>query len=144
MMAAAAMLLASGAQAQDKLFGGRVGAADVPKAAKFYESVFGLQETNRVELPGLFEIILNFGTSVAAAKENKNPQIIIMRRESDDIKDTVPHLILIVTDIKATVTAVKAAGGTMDGELRPFNKSTLGFAIDPAGNRIEMIQLPKP
>ena len=41
--------------------------------------------------PG-FEIMLKFGESVSAAKENKDPQIIIMRRESDDIKDTVPHL----------------------------------------------------
>jgi predicted enzyme related to lactoylglutathione lyase len=55
----------------------------------------------------------------------------------------VPHLVLSVTDIEATVAAVKAAGGKMDGELRAFHKSTLGFAIDPAGNRIEIIQLPK-
>ncbi len=140
---AAALLVASGTQAGAALFGGRVGAVDAPRVANFYESVFGLQETNRLELPGLFEIMLNFGASVDAAKQNRNPQIIIMRRESDDIKDTVPHLILTVTDIEATIAAVKAAGGKMDGDLRAFNKSKLGFAIDPAGNRIEIIQLPK-
>jgi hypothetical protein len=96
MIAAVALFSASGAQAGAALFGARAGAADVPKLAKFYESVFGLQETNRLELPNLFEIMLNFGDSVSAAKENENPQIILMRRESDDIKDTVPHLIFTV------------------------------------------------
>jgi predicted enzyme related to lactoylglutathione lyase len=136
---AAALLLASGAQAAT-LFGARVGAADAPKVAKFYQSVFGLQETNRLELPNLFEIMLNFGDSVTAAKENKNPGIIVIRRESDDIKDTVPHLIFTVADLTATIAAVTAAGGKMDGAPRAFNKSMLGFAIDPAGNRIEIIR----
>jgi predicted enzyme related to lactoylglutathione lyase len=136
---AATLLLASGAQAA-ALFGARVGAADAPKVAKFYQSVFGLQETNRLELPNLFEIMLNFGDTVSAAKENKSPAIIVIRRESDDIKDTVPHLIFTVKDLKATIAAVTAAGGKMDGEPRAFNKSMLGFAIDPAGNRVEIIQ----
>jgi len=140
---ATALLATSAAHAGASLFGGRVGAVDVPGLAKFYESAFGLQETSRLELPNLFEIMLNFGDSVDAAKKNANPPIIIMRRESDDIKDTVPHLILNVTDIAATVAAVKAAGGKMDGELRAFGKSMLGFAIDPAGNRTEIIQQPK-
>jgi len=102
---AAALLLASATQAA-ALFGARVGAADAPKVAKFYQSVFGLQETNRLELPNLFEIMLNFGDSVSAAKENKNPGVIVIRRESDDIKDTVPHLIFTVTDLTATIAAV--------------------------------------
>ncbi len=137
--AAAAIFLASGAQGA-ALFGARVGAVDAPKVAKFYQSVFGLQETNRLELPNLFEIMLNFGDTVSAAKENKNPGIIIIRRESDDIKDTTPHLIFTVTDLNATIAAVTAAGGKMDGAPRAFNKSMLGFAIDPAGNRVEIIQ----
>jgi len=141
--AAAALLLTSVAQAGAALFGGRVGAVDVVRLAKFYEAAFGLKETNRLELPNLFEIIMNFGESVDAAKKNANPQIIIMGRASDDIDDTVPHLILNVTDIAATVAAVKAAGGKMDGEPRAFGRMMLGFVIDPAGNRIEIIQQPK-
>jgi predicted enzyme related to lactoylglutathione lyase len=136
--AAATLLLASGAQGA--LFGARVGAADAPKVARFYQTAFGLQETNRLELPGLFEIMLNFGDTVSAAKENKNPAIIVIRRETDDIKDTTPHLIFTVTDLNATIAAVTAAGGKMDGAPRAFNKSMLGFAIDPAGNRVEIIQ----
>jgi predicted enzyme related to lactoylglutathione lyase len=141
--AAAALLLTSVAQAGASLFGGRVGAVDVPKLAKFYEAAFGLKEINRLEMPNLFEIMMNFGESVDAAKKNPNPQIILMRRESDDINDTIPHLILNVTDIAATVAAVKAAGGKLDGEPRTFGKIKLAFVIDPAGNQIELIQQPK-
>ena len=68
--AASLALTSLAAHAENALFGGRVGAADVPKVAKFYETVFGLKETNRLELPGLFEIMLNFGDSVDAAKKN--------------------------------------------------------------------------
>jgi predicted enzyme related to lactoylglutathione lyase len=135
-----AVLAASASRAETKLFASRIGAVDAPKLAKFYESAFGLQEVNRLELPGLFEIMLNFGGTVNQAKGNTSPQIIIIRRESDDLKDTVPHLVMTVSDIAATVAAVKAAGGQMDGALRDYNKSKLGFAIDPSGNRIEIIQ----
>jgi predicted enzyme related to lactoylglutathione lyase len=141
--AAATLLLSSVAQAGASLAGGRVGAVDVPKLAKFYEAAFGLKETSRLEMPNLFEIMMNFGDTVDAAKKNPNPQIILMRRDTDDIKDTVPHLILSVTDMAATVAAVKAAGGKMEGEPRAFGKITLAFLTDPAGNHIEIIQQPK-
>jgi predicted enzyme related to lactoylglutathione lyase len=140
----AATMTAFAAQADAALFGGRVGAVDAPKIAKFYESVFGLKETNRLELPNLFEIMMNFGDSVEAAKKNKNPMIVVMRRESDNINDTTPHLIFTVTDIKSTVDAVKANGGKLEGEPRAFGKSMLAFATDPAGNHIEIIQQGKP
>jgi predicted enzyme related to lactoylglutathione lyase len=41
-------------------------------------------------------------------------------------------------------SALKAAGGTMTGDPRPFRNTgiVLGFAMDPAGNRIELIQRP--
>lgn len=60
------------------------------------------------------EIILNFGNTVETAKANPAPWIVIMSRTSNDIKDTVPHLVLWVTDMKATAAAIKAAGGTVD------------------------------
>jgi predicted enzyme related to lactoylglutathione lyase len=42
----------------------------------------------------------------------------------------------------ATVAAIKAAGGTMQGEPRPFGTTgiMIGIAIDPAGNQVELIQ----
>jgi predicted enzyme related to lactoylglutathione lyase len=57
----------------------------------------------------------------------------------------MPHLIFNVTDMAATVAAVKAAGGKMEGEPKPFGKTgiVIGIAIDPAGNHIEFIQHPE-
>ena len=81
---------------------------DVAATAKFYQSAFGMQEINRLDMPGIKEIMLNFGETVEAAKANSSPWIVIMGRSSNDVKE-VPHLVLYVTDMKATVAAVKAA-----------------------------------
>ena len=140
----AAMLLgALGAQAGVVLNAARVGAVDVAALAKFYQAAFGLQEVNRLELPGRLEIMLNFGDSVAAAKANPAAQIVIMHRDSDELKDSVPHMILTVTDLAATSAAVAAAGGKIDGKPFAFGKSgMIAFAVDPVGNRLELIQQP--
>ena len=139
-----ALLLASAAHAQVTLNSVRVGAKDSVALAKFYEAAFGMQETNRLNGAGGPEIFLNFGPTADAAKANKSEPIVIMHRDSDDLKDPVPHLILNVKDMTATVAAIKAAGGSMAGDPRPFGNSgiVIGIAIDPAGNRLELIQRP--
>jgi predicted enzyme related to lactoylglutathione lyase len=145
MTAIAALLMASAAHAQVTLNSVRVGAKDTVALAKFYQSAFGMQEVNRIEGgAGGPEVFVNFGATVEAAKANKSEPIVIMHRDSDDLKDPIPHVILNVKDMAATVAAVKAAGGSMASEPRPFRKTgiVIGIAIDPAGNRIEMIQRP--
>jgi len=69
---------------------------------------------------------------------------VIMHRDSDDLKDPIAHVIFNVKDMTATVAAIKAAGGSMAGDARPFRNTgiVIGIAIDPAGNRIELIQRP--
>ncbi len=140
----AALLFAGAASAQVSLNSVRVGAKDTAALAKFYQSAFGMQEVNRINAPGGAEIFVNFGATADAAKANKSEPIVIMHRDSDDIKDPIPHVILNVKDMKATVAAIKAAGGSTDGEPRPYGNTgiVIGIAIDPAGNRIEMIQRP--
>jgi predicted enzyme related to lactoylglutathione lyase len=140
----AALVLASAALAQVTLDAVRVGAKDSVALAKFYEAAFGMQEVNRIGAPTGPEVFVNFGATVDAAKAEKSAPIVIMHRDSDDLKDPVPHVILDVKDMAATVSALKAAGGSMAGEPRPFGKTGLviGMAIDPAGNRIELIQRP--
>jgi predicted enzyme related to lactoylglutathione lyase len=122
----------------------RIGAADTVALAKFYQSAFGMQEVNRIEVPGGPEIFVNFGATVDAAKASANLPIVIMHRDSDATKDPIAHVILNVTDMTATVAALKAAGGSMDGEPRPFRNTgiVIGIAVDPAGNRVELIQRP--
>jgi predicted enzyme related to lactoylglutathione lyase len=138
----AALVLASVAHAQLSLDSVRVAAKDTIALAKFYQAAFGMQEVSRIVNPGGTEVFVNFGDTVEAAKANKNPQMILFHRDSDDLKDPIPHVIFAVKDMAATVAAVKAAGATMTGDPRPFGKTgtVLGFAVDPAGNRIELIQ----
>jgi len=140
----AVLLLATIAFAQVTLNSVRVGAKDTAALAKFYQTAFGMQETNRINAPGGPEIFVNFGATVDAAKANKSEPIVIMHRDNDDLKDPIAHVILNVKDMKATVAAIKAAGGSMDGEPRPYGNTgiVIGIAIDPAGNRIELIQRP--
>jgi len=140
----AVLLLATIAFAQVTLKSVRVGAKDTAALAKLYQTAFGMQETNRINAPGGPEIFVNFGATVDAAKANKSEPIVIMHRDNDDLKDPIAHVILNVKDMKATVAAIKAAGGSMDGEPRPYGNTgiVIGIAVDPAGNRIELIQRP--
>jgi predicted enzyme related to lactoylglutathione lyase len=144
MALSATLLLASAAHAQVTLNSVRIGAKDTVALAKFYEAAFGMQEVNRIDTPGGPEIFVNFGATTDAAKANKSEPIVIMHRDSDDVKDSIAHVILNVKDTAATVAAIKAAGGSMAGEPRPFGKTgiLIGIAIDPAGNRVELIQRP--
>ena len=144
MIISAALLIAGSAHAQASLDSVRIAAKDTVALAKFYQAAFGMQEVNRVVNPGGIEVFVNFGATVEAAKANMNPRMILFHRDSDDLKDPTTHVIFAVKDMAATVALVKAAGGTMSGDPRPFGNTgtILGFAIDPAGNRIELIQRP--
>jgi len=145
-LTALVLVMPAAASAQVTMNSVRIGAADTVAIAKFYEAAFGMQEVNRIEVPGGPEVFVNFGATAEAAKANKGLPIVIMHRESDAVKDPIAHVILNVTNMNATVTAIKAAGGSMDGEPRPFRNTgvVIGIATDPAGNRIELIQRPQP
>jgi predicted enzyme related to lactoylglutathione lyase len=140
--ASAILLLASTGSAQVSLDSVRIAAKDTLVLAKFYQAAFGMQEVNRIDTPGGPEIFVNFGATIESAKANKSEPIVIMHRDSDDPKDPIAHVILNVKDMAATVAAVKVAGGSMAGEPRPFRNTGIVIAIDPAGNRIELIQRP--
>jgi len=144
-MAVTAMLLLAGAaHAQVTLNSVRVAAKDSVALAKFYQAAFGMWEVQRINTPGGPEIFVNFGATSDAAKANKGEPIVIMHRESDDLKDEIPHVILNVKDMAATVAAIKAAGGSMAGDPRALGNTgiVIGIAIDPVGNRLELIQRP--
>jgi predicted enzyme related to lactoylglutathione lyase len=138
------LVLASAAHAQVTLNSVRVGAKDTVALAKFYQTAFGMQEVNRLGAAAGPEVFVNFGATVESAKANKSEPIVIMHRDSDDLKDPIPHVILNVKDMAATVAAIKTAGGSMAGDPRPYGNTgvMIGIAIDPAGNRIELIQRP--
>ncbi len=140
--ACAALLFSTAATAEISLNSFRVGAKDVVALAKFYQAAFGLQEVSRLDTASGPELFLNFGDTVDAAKANKGLRVVLMHSDSDAIKDPVPHLIFTVTDAVATTKAVKAAGGTMSSEPKPYGNTgvVIAIAIDPAGNLVELIQ----
>jgi predicted enzyme related to lactoylglutathione lyase len=144
MGACLAAFVASAAHADVTLNSVRIAAANTVTLAKFYQSAFGMQEVNRIEVTGGPEIFVNFGATVEAAKANRGLPIVIMHRADDTAKDPIAHVILNVTDMNATAAAIKAAGGSMAGDPRPFGNTgvVIGIAVDPAGNRIELIQRP--
>jgi lactoylglutathione lyase len=140
-----AALLSLPAQAEVSMNSVRILADDPLAAGEFYKTVFGMQEVNRLNLPGgAVELFLNFGGNVDAAKANSDAQLVIMQREAGAPQDDVAHLILDVTDMKALVEPIKAAGGTIVREPFVFGDSgiTIGMITDPAGNTVEMLQQP--
>ncbi|MET0280338.1 MAG: VOC family protein [Steroidobacteraceae bacterium] len=134
------------AWAQVTLNGARIGARDPVAVAKFYQTAFGMQEVQRIQNPQMLEIMLNFGATAEAARatraRNQGGDIVILKRDTDGVKDDMPHIVLNVTDMSAVVKALKGAGGRMEREPFEFGKTgiIIGMAIDPAGNHIELIQ----
>ena len=140
----AALAVAFGAEAAVTLNSARVGGPDTEALGKFYAAAFGLKEINRLPTRDGPELFFNFGDSVDVAKANTAAQIVIMHADASS-NDPVPHLIFNVTDAAATADAVKKAGGKMASDPKPFGNSgvVIGIAVDPAGNRIELIQRPQ-
>ena len=98
-MASVMLLLAGAAHAQVTLNSVRIGAKDTVALAKFYQAAFGMQEVNRINAQGGPEVFVNFGGTIESAKANKSEPIVIMHRDSDDIKDPIAHVILNVKDM---------------------------------------------
>jgi predicted enzyme related to lactoylglutathione lyase len=140
----AALAVAFGAEAAVTLNSARVGGPDVEALGKFYTAAFGLKEINRIPTRDGPELFFNFGDSADAAKASTAAQIVIMHADAN-ANDSVPHLIFNVTDAAATADAVKKAGGKMASDPKPFGNTgiVIGIAVDPAGNRIELIQRPQ-
>ena len=140
-----ALVVTTAVRAEVTLNSLRVAAVDTEALAKFYQSAFGMFEVNRIAVPGGPEIFVNFGATAEAAKANRGAPVVLMHRDSDAVNDPIAHVIFNVTDMAATVKAITAAGGKMTGDPRPYGNTgiVIGIAIDPAGNRIELIQRPQ-
>ena len=139
------LLLSMQAHAEVSFNSARVTAEDVLTTAEFYKAAFGLKEVQRLNLPGgAIEVMLNFGSTEQAARDNTDAQVVIMHREVGIVQDPVAHLIFNVTDMDSTVAAVKAAGGTVPREPFEFGDTGIwiGMITDPAGNTVELLKQP--
>jgi predicted enzyme related to lactoylglutathione lyase len=143
-LAAAGVL--AGAQADVTVMAVRLGANDVVALAKFYDAAFGLKQIDQVGNPPT-EIIMRYGANAAAAKAGTSPEFLVEKRAAGVTPAAMAHAIFQVPDVAATVAAVKAAGGTMRGDIAsaPIGNITVKVAmvIDPDGNVLELMELPK-
>lgn len=124
----------------------RLGAKDVVALAKFYDTAFGLKEIDRVGQPPT-EIIMRYGTSVAAAKAGSSPEFLLTRREPGAANDPMPHAIFHVPDMNAALAAAKNAGATIKGNVASVQIGKMpvkvAMVVDPDGNVLELMELPK-
>jgi predicted enzyme related to lactoylglutathione lyase len=141
-----AAIWVTGIRADVTVMAVRLGATDVVALAKFYEAAFGLKEIDRVGEPAT-EIIMRYGTTVAAAKAGTSPEFLVQKREPGAAQDPMHHAIFRVSDIAATVAAAKAAGAKMEGDMVtvPIGGMPIKIAmlVDPDGNALELMELPK-
>jgi len=137
-------LMAFVANADVSINSTRITAPDTEALATFYKSAFGMFEVQRIAMGDGAEIMLNFGKTEAAAKANPGSQLVLFPRDANQPEDTVPHLVVNVTDMAGTVAAIKAAGGSMEREPFAYGDTgiVIGMGIDPAGNHFEMLYFP--
>ena len=124
----------------------RLQAKDVVALAKFYDAAFGLKQIDQVGQPPT-EIIMRYGATAAAAKAGTSPEFLIEKREPAVANDAMAHAIFQVTDLAATVAAAKAAGASQRGDVAtvPIGGIQVKIAtlVDPDGNALELMELPK-
>jgi predicted enzyme related to lactoylglutathione lyase len=133
------------AQADVTVLAVRLGAKDVVALAKFYDAAFGLKEIDRVGEP-VTEIIMRYGATVAAAKAGSSPEFLVQLREPGAPAGSMAHAIFHVSNLATTISAAKAAGAKMNGEVvtvpiggMPVKIATI---VDPDGNVLELMELP--
>jgi predicted enzyme related to lactoylglutathione lyase len=134
------------AQADVTVMAVRLQAKDVAALAKFYDAAFGLKQIDQVGTPPT-EIIMRYGATAAAAKAGSSPEFLIEKREPAVANDAMAHAIFHVSDLAATLTAAKAAGAKMQGEVATAAiggiQVKIGTIVDPDGNVLELMELPK-
>jgi predicted enzyme related to lactoylglutathione lyase len=134
------------AQADVTVMAVRLQAKDVAALAKFYDAAFGLKQIDQVGTPPT-EIIMRYGATAAAAKSGTSPEFLIEKREPAVANDAMAHAIFHVSDLAATLTAAKAAGATLRGEVGTFPiggiQVKIATVVDPDGNVLELMELPK-
>jgi len=136
-----------GVQADSSVLAVRLGAKDAGTLAKFYEAAFGLKQIDKVGDNPPTEIIMRYGTTVAAAKAGSSPEFLVAKRESGETPGSMAHAIFHVSDLNATVAAAKTAGATMKDEVATATIGGTPIKIarmtDPDGNVLEIMELPK-
>ncbi|MEC8745365.1 MAG: VOC family protein [Pseudomonadota bacterium] len=116
-----------------------IAVADLQVAARFYERALGMTSLQTITLPEMEEIILGF-------KGTRSAAVILMKyTDGTHIKnnDKVGKLVFYVNNISGTLEAIRDAGCRVEREAKVIDSmggAIIGFARDPDGHQLELIQ----
>lgn len=122
---------------------GAVGIAvnELDTSAAFYTTLLGMVELQTVENPSMKQIVLGF--------EGVRGASVLLMKYTDDrnrnFKDSPVKLVFYVADTAATLEAIRAADYVIEREATayaPMGGAIIGFAKDPDGYLIELVQKP--
>ncbi|MET0251083.1 MAG: VOC family protein [Novosphingobium sp.] len=111
---------------------------DLDRALRFYQEGLGLSVLHRLDLPGVTEVMLGFGT-------RREPPLLMLVKPKDSPPDrgtaSGDKFVLTTNDAAAVAKRLQAAGyepgpvkGGSAGGVRTF------WVTDPDGHRLEIIQ----
>lgn len=100
---------------------------DIAAAKRFYAAAFGWDFTD-------------YGTEYAGIKGPEGEFGGL--RQSDEVKQGGPLVVLYSTDLEASIQAVRSAGGTVVQEPFSFPGGRRFHFLDPSGNELAVWSLP--
>ncbi len=116
-----------------------IGVADLARSVGFYTSVFGMKKLMRFKLPHMNEVVLGFDGAAGGA-------LVLMQYTDGSVHDyanTGAKLVFYVPDPRALAKRIREAGLPIEREPEPipeFANAIVGFARDPDGYRIEILE----
>ena len=118
-----------------------IAVADLELAAGFYERALGMTSLRTITLPSMKEIVLGFqGTRSAAVLLMKYTDGTQHENNKRDGK-----LVFYVNNVSETIEAIRGAGCRVEREPEVshlMGGAIIGFARDPDGHQLELIQKP--
>lgn len=117
-----------------------IAVSDLDASADFYTTMIGMVELQRMELPTMRQIVLGF-------EGVRGASVILMKHDDDSINcaDNPVKLVFYVPDTAAMLEDMRAANYVIHMEAKPLEilgGAIVGFAKDPDGYLIELIQKP--
>jgi lactoylglutathione lyase len=112
-----------------------IAVSDLARSAGFYGSVLGMKPLNAIKLDNMDEIVLGLDRGAA----------MVLMQYSDgverDLRAFAGKLVFYVDDVSAVLGQVRAEGCAVTREPAPYpGLGTIGFAEDPDGYTLELIQ----
>ncbi|MCF8506588.1 MAG: VOC family protein [Caulobacter sp.] len=119
-----------------------IGVSDLTRSGDFYERVLGMKVLQTFKLPHMDEIVLGY--------EGRGSAIVLMHWTDGSPRnyaDLPIKIVLYVPDPQAAADAIRAEGLEIVREPTPIPSlggAVVGFAKDPDGYLVELLQRPEP